>query len=325
MDELFKGIHKIVLPFQSPLNHVNVYLIEGEELTLIDAGVNSSEAWSELEFQINSLGYKVTDIKNIVITHHHPDHIGLLDYFSHDVKIFGHFYNESWINDYKNLQIHFNKFINHHIKAYGIPDGFRKTLIKKETEGLALTRKITNFLTEGQVLPFLPGFKVLETPGHCSTHICLYRKTDGLLLGGDLLINNIFLNTFMEPPMIGSNERPKLLLEYNKSLLRIKNLDINLIYPGHGEEIKEIDLLIDLQFKKQQKRKKRVMRLLREKPHTIYELCTKLFAGLYEIQFALALSETIGIIDLLEEEKHIVINKTDEVWICNLNPIPAYF
>ncbi|MEJ9306465.1 MBL fold metallo-hydrolase [Priestia megaterium] len=325
MAELIKDIHKIVLPFESPLNHVNVYLVAGTELTLIDAGVNSNEAWGELESQIRSLGYKVTDIKNIVITHHHPDHIGLLDYFSQDVKVFGHSYNKDWVNNHKNSQTHFNTFINRHIDAYGIPERFREHLMKKEIKSPVSTRRIDNFLMEGQYLSFLPDFKVLETPGHCSTHICLYRKTDGILVGGDLLINNIFLNTFMEPPIAGRNERPKLLLEYNKSLLKVKDLHANVIYPGHGEEIKEIDLLIDLQFKKQNKRKKRVMRLLKERPYTIYELCTKLFPGLYEIQLALALSETIGIMDLLEEEKHVVINKSGKIWVCNLNPIPACF
>ena len=53
---------------------VNAFLILGDEPTLIDAGHRGSGAI--LRRQVAALDHQVTDIKRIVCTHGHPDHIG---------------------------------------------------------------------------------------------------------------------------------------------------------------------------------------------------------------------------------------------------------
>ncbi len=54
----------------------NIYLIEGEELILIDTGM-PGDGDTVLEV-IKELGYQKEDIKYIVITHAHMDHVGSL-------------------------------------------------------------------------------------------------------------------------------------------------------------------------------------------------------------------------------------------------------
>lgn len=41
-------------------------------------------------------------------------------------------------------------------------------------------------MREGDRIDSMPGFTVIETPGHASTHISLYRESDGILIGGML-------------------------------------------------------------------------------------------------------------------------------------------
>jgi glyoxylase-like metal-dependent hydrolase (beta-lactamase superfamily II) len=77
--ELFKGINQIKLPLLKvgPEN-VNVYIIEGDEGNLlIDTGWNTPEAFNALAQEMKNSGFAMKDITDIVVTHFHPDHIGL--------------------------------------------------------------------------------------------------------------------------------------------------------------------------------------------------------------------------------------------------------
>ena len=69
---------RIEIPLGVMFHSVNCYLIPGEQLTLIDCGLYSDENWTSFQEKINALGYKVKDIEQIIITHEHRDHIGLL-------------------------------------------------------------------------------------------------------------------------------------------------------------------------------------------------------------------------------------------------------
>ncbi len=52
-----------------------------EALTLIDCGPNTKEAAESLSFQLKEHGVSAADIEQVVLTHHHADHSGLLHLF----------------------------------------------------------------------------------------------------------------------------------------------------------------------------------------------------------------------------------------------------
>ena len=76
------------IPVESfPSFFTNVYLIlDGREVTLIDVGYNSEKARSDLinGFSTIAGSFKedvgLGDVRNIVITHGHGDHFGMLGY-----------------------------------------------------------------------------------------------------------------------------------------------------------------------------------------------------------------------------------------------------
>src|SRR5688572_13127538 len=72
------GIHRLAIPTPFAVGRVNVYLIEDEPLTLVDAGPNSGTAFDELQRGIASLGHSLEDIGLVVLTHQHIDHLGLV-------------------------------------------------------------------------------------------------------------------------------------------------------------------------------------------------------------------------------------------------------
>ena len=77
MIEVAEGIHWIRLPLPMKLDHVNIYALEdGDGWTVIDAGMNSKKGrtlWQALM----AGPLKGRPIRRVILTHHHPDHVGM--------------------------------------------------------------------------------------------------------------------------------------------------------------------------------------------------------------------------------------------------------
>jgi glyoxylase-like metal-dependent hydrolase (beta-lactamase superfamily II) len=72
------GIHLIPVPTPFAVGRVNVYLIEDEPLTLVDAGPNSGTSFDELTTGLAAVGHSLEDIELVILTHQHIDHLGLV-------------------------------------------------------------------------------------------------------------------------------------------------------------------------------------------------------------------------------------------------------
>jgi len=76
---MVEGVYQIEVPMRhNPLGYTYSYLLR-DAATLIDTGVGSRDAFDGLEEQARSAGMELTDIKRIIPTHLHGDHIGLVD------------------------------------------------------------------------------------------------------------------------------------------------------------------------------------------------------------------------------------------------------
>ncbi|MGH1372997.1 MBL fold metallo-hydrolase [Planktotalea sp.] len=79
--EVAQGVLWMRLPLPMKLDHVNVYALdEGESWTIVDTGFDSRKTraiWADLI--AGPLGGK--PISRVLVTHHHPDHIGLAGWF----------------------------------------------------------------------------------------------------------------------------------------------------------------------------------------------------------------------------------------------------
>lgn len=309
--EQYDDIIKLTMPTPFPIGDVNTYLIKGDRLTLIDAGVNTPEARSALEKGLAEAGYTLSDIEQVILTHHHPDHIGLLDYVSAD--IYGHEYAKNWLSYHEEFMGWRTEFFMALFQEFGVPAD-RMTLAGNLERTLQLAcqnSSLTGFLTEGDRLPGLPEFEVFETPGHAQSHLVFYREKDGLLLAGDHILKTVSSNPLIEPSMERGGERPKSLLQYKQSLKKIMELDVKRAVTGHGNDIQAISPLIERRFDRQQERATHVLAMLQEKPMTVFDVCVVLFPEVYQKQTGLVLSETVGQIDYLLEQGAITIERTE--------------
>lgn len=80
-------VHQIKIDFhvtEQIKRYVYVYIIEGKNCYLIDSGTHGSE--EIIEDYLQSIGRSASEIRAILLTHAHPDHIGTASYFQDKVK-----------------------------------------------------------------------------------------------------------------------------------------------------------------------------------------------------------------------------------------------
>src|SRR5690625_484251 len=97
MKVLDKTISQLTLPTPFAIGDTHTYLLKGDILTLVDAGVKTKEAWEALKSQLKELGYYPNDIEQIILTHHHPDHIGLVEQFPRAEHVVAHKNVDLWL------------------------------------------------------------------------------------------------------------------------------------------------------------------------------------------------------------------------------------
>lgn len=73
------GVYCIEIPTPFHVGSVNVYVLKEEHVTLVDVGPLTEEAWETLQEGLASIGIRMEEIKQIILTHHHVDHCGLLE------------------------------------------------------------------------------------------------------------------------------------------------------------------------------------------------------------------------------------------------------
>ncbi len=317
MTEWRDGIAKLVLPTPFPVGDVNVYVVKGERLTLIDVGPNTEQAFVSLQNQLAQLGLQLTDIEQVILTHDHPDHAGLLDQFSPDLEVYGHANNERWLNRTEKFYVDYDSFYRQLFVECGIPDKYYDPFIggMKQMLLFSCNRSLTGTLSEGDVPIGLSEWTVIETPGHAQSQIGLFRKKDGVLIGGDLLLAHISANPLLEPPLAGERERPKPQLQVNDSLQKLLTLPIRLTYSGHGEEITDVHGLVEKRLSHQVLRAEQVKEWLEQESMTAFQICQRLFPSVYKRQLGLTISESIAQLDYLLDGKKIQATKVKDTFI----------
>ncbi len=318
MSSITRVAEKIIIPTPYAVGDVNTYLLKGDALTLVDAGVKTKEAKEALEAQLKELGYKLSDIEQVILTHHHSDHCGLIDLFQ-EAPLYGHEDNQRHLVRDPKFITEQKDYFTSMAKQFGVPPQFMK--YANDVESLykySGSKPLTHFLHEGDELPGHPGWKAMETFGHSQGHLSFYHEQSGVLIGGDLLLGKISPNPILEAPKSPGQERVKPQLQLNDSLRRLLNERLTVVYPGHGTDITEPYELIEKRLKKQHERAFHVKDLIGEERRNVLELAAQLFPRAVKRDPALALFETLGQLDYLDSLHEIESEMVDGVvWYYN--------
>src|SRR4051794_22477508 len=233
--EVFPGIWRLRLPLAwEAIDHVNAYVIEGDELTLVDCGTAGHPSCAQaLEVALDATGHALEQVRRLVLTHVHSDHMGLAQLvldrsgaqlWAHPDD--AHFYDA--ILDTERIVAARER----RARQEGVPEHrlepFRTAA--EELEGALGPVTPTHHLTDGVTVS---GFEVKETPGHCPSHVCLIQNATGVAIVGDLICPAFV-------PWLDYGYSADPLAQTFASLDALDALGATLALPGHGRPIKDV-------------------------------------------------------------------------------------
>jgi glyoxylase-like metal-dependent hydrolase (beta-lactamase superfamily II) len=209
------------------------------------------------------------DIRQIVLTHMHPDHMGMA---AHLLELTGaELAMHRAEADHLRLVTGGNRRIPWLQEAY-IQSGVPLSLETKMEEHFSTIRESFHPLDPGRLFAggeeletALGPLEIVWTSGHSPGHICLYSRERKLLFSGDQILENITPNIAWHPGR-------DMLAEFLDSLAALALLDIDLILPSHGEPFPGHRAWIAETIGHHQERCDEILNLLVESPRTAHQM-----------------------------------------------------
>jgi glyoxylase-like metal-dependent hydrolase (beta-lactamase superfamily II) len=309
IEEVAPNVFLLEMPLPFPrLPIVNVYLVrDHDELGLIDCGMNVSGGFETFEGYLKHLGHRATDIRQIVVTHSHPDHIGLsglireasggnlvmhrdeaaivpsryvdVDRIMADLQAFlaRHGTPEDQVIDVSEVSLHWRAYVSLHRPDTEVTDGERMCFGDTKWE-------------------------LVWTPGHSAGHVVAYDRQRKLLFSGDHLLGKISPNVSKHPQ---STLDP--LHDFEASMRKVADFDVDQTLPAHGARFGQPGQRVQELLEHHQKRRERCLEVIGAGSLSAWDVSRAVFGraqALFEKR--LALFETLAHLEALRVEGRVL-------------------
>jgi len=204
-----------------PLGTANAVLLDsGSELALVDAGFPGKV--SVVLDAIRQLGRNPHDLRHLIFTHHHPDHIGSAAAIVQETGAITYMHPiDAPIAEtggpFRPMR-----------PAPGLMERIAYRFFWRRHERMEPV-SIDRHITEGDTLPIAGGLQVIHTPGHCAGQIALLWQGERMLIAGDVGMNILGLGD----PLGFEN-----MEEGRRSQRKIAALRFDAVAFGHGRSIR---------------------------------------------------------------------------------------
>jgi len=301
------GIEWMRLPLPFALDHVNAWLLDdGEGRALIDTGLGHDDTEALWEHVLTT---QAITPSRLIITHGHPDHIGLAARLQEKHAMPLHMSQGEFL---------FAHALWHQLPGYCAADMvaqfLRHGLDPAHGEALAVRGNIY-----ARLVPTLPGrfrrlfdgdlltigandWRVIIGYGHSPEHVSLYCEPLGVLVSGDMLLPRISTNISVYAAM--PEDDP--LAWFLASLSRLKDLPPDtLVLPSHGRPFRGLKQRIEQLERHHVDRCDDLLAAL-ETPRQAGEVLSTLFPRELDThQLMFAMGEAIAHLNYLTNKKQV--------------------
>ena len=250
-------------PTKPPATHTNCYLIyNSDELLIIDPGSPYEDEQQALADVVDELIAEGRTVREIVVTHVHPDHIG-------------------GVNALRSHLGEKTKVAAHRFTAEGLGD-----------------IGVDRFIEDGEVIELRgePAIKLcaMHTPGHARGHLCFYEERTGTLISGD---NIVGLGSVLIDPPEGNMRDYLASLERMRAL---PNLSV--IFGGHGPAIGNPYAKLDEYISHRLERERNILEAVREGATTPKDIVGRVYTDVSPKAHAMAERAVFAHLEKLEAD-----------------------
>ncbi len=239
------GVWRLRLPTAwEGIASVNAWAIERDDgLLLVDCGTAGHPSCRDaLERAIGRTGHRIADVRVLAATHAHSDHIGLAAWVIEEsgCRFLMH-PAHAHLYDVMRDPRRFEAARAGRARREGAPERLLGAFgdVSEETDGVLAPVRPDGSLLEGDALESRIGpWRVLETPGHAPSHVCLQHAESRTLVLGDL-VGPVFA------PYYDYGYSADPVGEYLSSLERVAALEVEHALPGHGRRLRDFSTLLE--------------------------------------------------------------------------------
>ena len=280
VDVVTQDIVRICVPIPFPLKTVNVYaLISPDGWTLVDTAIGSPDTRAAFDAGLKQAGLSIERLQAIVLTHYHPDHVGLSGELQErsGAPVYMHPLDKAALAHFGDR--HYFEQSAHFLEQHGLPFieprlGMDNTSVRRiihvpQPETIQTVEDGDELILSGQ------SYRIFWTPGHADGQICLYRPHDRVFLAADHVLPRITPNI----GLYSENDRPDPLDDYLKSLDKVADLDASIVLPGHGAPFAGLAERVHEIQQHHVEREQQILHMLEKAPQHAKQLADQLFGG----------------------------------------------
>tara|TARA_B100000959_G_scaffold197408_1_gene206502 strand:+ start:4098 stop:5135 length:1038 start_codon:yes stop_codon:yes gene_type:complete len=309
--EVAPDIYWLRMPLPIALNHINLWLLEGNEgWTIIDTGMATNESKTIWE-NLFEHSFKAKSLEKLVVTHMHLDHSGLAGWLADKWKIDPCFTEKEFLEtlkishgmDHKQREMSLDYY-----KKCGYDEESRQQFIERIEYRKSLATKLSNdfqHIKDQEVLQLSDGeWRIIVASGHSPEHACLYSETKNVFICGDILLPRITPNVSVNPTNPDSNP----LGDWFDSLEKVKQSipDDVLVLPSHGYPYQGAHKRIEAILRNHREKLEKIYSYT-DDPKNVFELFPVLFESkINKHNQVLAVGETMSHLNYLVAENRLV-------------------